>query len=421
MSLLFKAKGRFFLCLVICYCFISACKEPDNIGLEILPDSDLSSIGFSDTASLQTSVVKEDSVPATGNSSNLLGYINDNIFGATNASFYSQVLLSTTNVTFGSSNCDSIILTLAYSGYYGDTASTHNFEVYRLNETIADSIIYYSNKTFNISDQLGTLITSDIRPTDSVGSLTPHLRIPLNNSFGTELISAPTSVYESISAFRDFFKGIYVKDNPSSATGSILYFALKDTMSKITLYYNDSLSYSFPLSGSNKINHFEHDYSTAVFTNNFNDPEFGKNLCYVQSMAGIKTRVDFPYLNNFIQNGDIAVNKAELVITIDNSTTGTFSAHNDLFLVGIDSTGTSFFLPDYITSLTSFGGTQSSGTYTFLVTRYIQQILTGARNDHGLYIVASGASVNANRTVVGGGNNATFRMKLKLNSTSINP
>jgi hypothetical protein len=425
-----KGNGHFFSCLIVVISLAFSCKQPDNIGLNVLPASDLSSHSFSDTISLQTSIEREDSVPATGNSANLLGNIHDNLFGDANASFYTRALLSSLNITFGSNPvCDSIVLSLVYSGYYGDTTASHSFEIYKMDESIADSTVYYSNKTFATSDLLGYLTTSDIHPNDSVllnGVKTaPHLRIPLDNSKAAIFFSAASSVYASNSAFLDFFKGIYIKEVSSPATGSILYFNLADTLSKITLYYknstDDSLSFSFYLNGLGKVNHFTHDYSSAVFANQFNNPDLTKNLCYVQSMAGVKTKINFPYLNNLIQDGNISVNLAQLVVTIDNSTTATFPAHSSLFLTGIDSLGRSYFLPDFITSTTGFGGEQTSGTYTFHISRYMQQVLSGTRKDYGLYLVASGASANANRTVIGGSDNPSIRMKLNLNYTNLNP
>ncbi|HKR07522.1 MAG TPA: DUF4270 family protein [Bacteroidia bacterium] len=432
---LFVKTGRHFLgCLFVFIIFIYGCKEPDNVGLEVLPPSDLSSLSYSDTISLLTTLIREDSVPTTGNSAALLGAIREPLFGEANAGFYSQVLLSNVGVDFGSATCDSIILTLAYSGYYGDTTASHSFEVYRISENILPDNLYYSNKTFSTSDLLGTLTTSDIRPRDSVlvnGNKTaPHLRIPLSASAANIFLNQPSSVYASNSAFIDYFKGIYVKDVSSPATGgSILYFgfSIPDTMSKITLYYAQGLSFTFlfPVTTvtnlAERINHFTHDYSTGSIANQFNNPELTKDICYVQSMAGVKTKVEFPFLDNLVQSGNISVNIAELAVTIDNSTTGTYAAHSNLFLTGIDSAGKSYFLPDFVYSESNFGGAQTNGTYTFLITRYIQQVLSGSRNDYGLYLVASGASVNANRTVIGGSHNPSFRMKLKLSYTNINP
>jgi|SRR6185436_7239972 len=427
MRLFFNTNRHFFRCLFAFIIVISSCKDPDNVGLQVLPPADLSSLGYTDTVSLRTTLVKEDSVLSTGNSASLLGIINDNLFGISNASFYTQALLSNVGVNFGSNpTCDSMILSLAYSGSYGDNASSHDFQVYRVNENISDSL-YYSNRAFITSDVLGTYTTSAIHPTDSVWvsgiKTAPHLRIPLDKTKASIFFSPTSSgVYTDNNTFIDYFKGIYVKDVSSPATGGgIIYFNLLDTMSKITLYYNGNLSFTFFLNRSKTVNHFIHDYTNSGIATLFNDPELTKDLSYVQSMAGVRTKVEFPFLDNLAQSGNISVNKAELVITIDNSTTGVYAAHSNLFLAGIDSAGKTFFLPDFISSQTTFGGAQSNGAYSFLITRYVQQILTGARIDYGLFLVASGASANANRTVVGGSSNPNIRMKLKLSYTNINP
>jgi len=401
--------------------FLNGCKEPDSVGLNVLPNADLSAVNTSDTFSLENSIVREDSILSGGTSLNLLGALSENVFGYSNASFYSQVLLNSSGVSFGSATFDSIILRLDYAGYYGDLSSAHVFTVYRLTESILDSI-YYSNKIFSTSDVLGTFSASEIKPSDSVviGGINtdPHLRIPLDSSLGAEFLTAPSGNFTDNTAFLNFFKGIYVRDSVTSGSGCVLYFDLKKAMSKLTLYYNHGSSYDFLLNGSGRVNHFEHNYTTAVFGNNF--PASGNNFCYVQSMSGVKTKIDLPFLSNLNQDGIPSINKAELIITLDNSSTSTYAANPNLFLVGIDSAGKSYFLPDYIESQTGFGGTLTSGAYTFQLSRYIQQVLTGSRNNYGLYLVSTGAAVNAYRTVVGGFNPPTIRMKLKLSYTHLN-
>lgn len=410
--------------------FINACKDPDNVGLDVLPTSDLAALSTTDTVSLLTSTVREDSLSTTGlPGPNLLGAISDNQFGYTNSSFYAQLLLSTANVTFGTNPVvDSVVLGLDYAGYYGDTLSTtHEITVYELGESILTDSIYYSNKTFATIGTLGTLTTTDIRPTDSVtlGTVktSPHLRINLDLALGNRFITAASSNYASNDAFTSFFKGIYIRDNVTSGTGCILYFGAGKARTKLSLYYHndtDTIEYGFSLNGTRRVNHFEHDYATAVFGNNFNDPVFGSNQCYIQSMASVKTKVEIPYLTNLTANQNIAINKAELIIPAESTPPTLYPRNNSLFLVGIDSVGKSFFLPDYIDLVSSFGGTYASGNYTFIITRYVQQILTGARKNYGLYIVSSSGSVNAYRTVIGGSNNATSPMKLRLTYTSLN-
>ncbi len=401
---------------------IVSCKEPDSIGLNVLPTSDLTSLSTLDTFTLVTKVVKEDSLLSTGNSVNMLGELNDNGgFGYAGASFYAKVFLKDNNaVSFGiSPQFDSLVLTLDYAGYYGDTSCTHNITVYQLQDSIASDSLYYSNKTFALGSVIGTLTTSEIHPNDSIlisgVNTDPHLRITLDPVFGNSLMQG----FADNAAFTSFLKGIYVKD-VVPCTGNILYFNLTEAMSKLSLFYNDTV-YDFSLSSPNRINHFEHDYSTAVFGNVF--PVAADNLAYIQSMAGVKTKIEIPFIKSLNADSNIIVNKAELIVTLDNSSIVTFPANTSLFLVGIDSLGKSYFTPDYIDSQTAFGGTLTSGTYTFLLTRYIQQILAGSRSNNGMYLVSPGASVNAYRTIVGGGANPnpSSKMKLRITYTHLNP
>ena len=408
--------------------FIASCKEPENVGLNVLPADDLAGLFSTDTISLQTATVRSDSVLSSNTTLNLLGESND-AFGNSKASFYTQVLLETPNADFGTgATCDSIVLTLDYAGYYGDTNSTHNFSVYQLNESIETDSLYFSDKVFSTSILLGNHTIGSIAPNDSVVvngvNTSPHLRIKLNNSFGTDLLTAGTGPFVDNASFLNYFKGIYVHDSVTVGnTGCIMYFRLKDAMSKITLYYQsngDTLEYDFLLNGSNKVNHFQHDFTNAVFGNNFNDYNFGKNLCYVQSMGGVKTKIDFPFLNSLIQDGQIAINKATLIISADNSNTTLFPLHSKLVLTGIDSTGTSVFLPDFLDNSVPFGGdVTSSNTYTFTISRFFQQILSGSRNNYGLFLVANGSAVNASQTVIGGSEHPSLKMKLQITYSKI--
>ncbi|MFI5219797.1 MAG: DUF4270 domain-containing protein [Bacteroidia bacterium] len=418
----------FFVSISVIVIFLAAgCKEPENVGLDVLPENDLTGLNTTDTISLLTSTVKEDSVLASNTTLNLLGDINDE-FGNAKASFYTQALLETPNADFGANaSCDSIVLSLDYAGYYGDTNSTHNFTVYQLNESIETDSLYFSDKIFSTSTTLGTQTIAGIKPNESlvINGITtnPHLRITLNNSFGDTLLGAGTGPFVDNTSFLNYFKGIYVHDLVAAGnTGSIMYFGLTEAMSKITLYYHsdngDSLDYEFLLNGTGKVNHFEHDFSNAVFGNNFNDYDFGKNLCYVQSMAGVKTKIDFPFLNSLVQDGQIAINNAKLIISADNSNTTLFPLHSKLVLTGIDSSGISVFLPDFLDNSVPFGGdVTSSNTYTFTISRFFQQILSGSRTNYGLFLVANGSAVNAGQTVIGGSEHPALKMKLQLIST----
>lgn len=417
-------------CFIILFYSLSGCKDPDNVGINVLPEGDLTGIGMIDTVSMVVSTVREDSIPADANTLNLLGAYTDNVFGYSNASFYSQVLLKTPNASFGTNPiCDSIVLTLDYAGYYGDTSinSTHVFTVYELSESINVDSSYYSNRTFTTSTLWGTVTTTEILPTDSLvisgTTVSPHLRLKLDSVLGEKFLNADPSSYFDNTSFLNFFKGIYVRETVTTGNGCILYFSLTEVMSKLTLYYNSSsgssLSYEFLLNGDGRVNHFEHDYSLASFGNVF--PVDGSTSSYIQSMAGVKTKIEFPYLDKLIQQGNIAINNAQLIIKGDNTDAGLYPLHSKLGLTGRDSLGKSYFLPDNIDSPDDFGGDLTSqNSYTFNITRYLQQVLSGSRKDYGLFLVASGSSVNANRTIIGGSAHPSLKMKLQLTYTKIN-
>jgi hypothetical protein len=145
---------------------------------------------------------------------------------------------------------------------------------------------------------------------------------------------------------------------------------------------------------------------------------------YVQSMGGVKTKVVFPHLKELSKSGPIAINKAELIIQIESGSDGTYAPHDRLTLFASDSSGKNVVLPDQIASVSSgfFGGEYNSGTkeYSFNIPRYAQQIVNGNRENYGLFLLASGAASNANRSIVGGGSNPGHtKMKLRITYTRI--
>lgn len=73
-------------------------------------------------------------------------------------------------------------------------------------------------------------------------------------------------------------------------------------------------------------------------------------------------------------------------------------------------------MADYFEGATYFGGTYNSTTrtYKFNIARHLQKILNGSVEDHGLFLLASGAVVQANRVVIGSGKNMGYPMRLHL-------
>ncbi len=429
-----------FLTAAVVVFLAGSCKKPDAVGLGVLPSSDAAGLLTVDTLSITAEMVAEDSLLTRSDfAAHLLGAMDDPVFGRSHAALYLQLHLEGSNPDFGPNPvCDSVVLAFLFSGHYGDTLNAlHRITVYELDEAIhKDSSRYTNNRPALLTPAVCTYETSEVLPTDSIevnGVTAPQFVVRLDPAFGDKLLTADASNYTSADAFNGFLKGLYLEDSlvAGGSEGCVLYFNLTSSsaalpQSRLVMYYhNDTASsqtFEMNVNKGAHFNFFEHDFSTAAFANQFGDPQYGETNAYLQSMSGVKVRVDFPHLQTLFNDGPVALNSAVLEVYVDPSqTTDNLPAHESLALTGIDSTGLSYFLPDNLDNASGFGGDLVAGTYyRFTISRYLQQVLNGTRVNHGLFLVPKAATVKANRTVLGGSKNATLGMRLRITYTSIN-
>ena len=91
---------------------------------------------FSDTTTVVTSTELDDSLLTDELSLQLIGKYNDPTFGTSTASVYTQVNLEGTPAFGINPIADSLVLCLAYAGYYGDTLPSQKIDVYQLTENM---------------------------------------------------------------------------------------------------------------------------------------------------------------------------------------------------------------------------------------------------------------------------------------------
>jgi hypothetical protein len=413
---------------------LSACTDPSDVGLNVQPASDSINVLVTDTLSLDVEVIEEDSLRTDEGvaSLNLIGRYFDPVFGVASSSLYTQFRLpnNTNNFSFGDSPVlDSVVLTLQYKGYYGDSVSTQMIEVLRLDEDLAIDSNYFSNSTVMAGQQLFSGMV-EIRPKDSVDlggvNRTPHLRLHLDDAIGQEFIDdANAGSFVDNDAFIQFFKGVRVRttDVPGSGDGSIAYIDLLASLSKFTVYYSnnsaDSLEANFEVNGfCPRFSAFEQDYTMASFGQ---PPLSGNNKAYIQSMSGLKTRITIPNLKNLVADGPVSINKAEMVFTAEEMT-DEYSAHEAALLLAVDSTGKDVIIIDLLESAGYYGGTYNSTdkTIRFNIGRHIQRILSNDLDDYGLSLVGVSAATNASRTVLVGPDRLTDRMYLRITYSKLN-
>ena len=375
---------------------VASCTDPQVIGLEVQPESDkisISSLDDSNPFSLATK--SADSVRTDEPLVALLGNYESSNFKDVSASFSTQLLLSQNAVDFGASPMlDSAILSLVYSSYYGDTTIEMGIKIEQLDEAIHYDSSYYSNEVLT-SGPFSTPLeysffprpnTSVIADGDTVGQTVLKINV---DQIGQMILDAGTDNLVDNPAFLSFFKGLKISpsDNVSS---SILYFNLKDAGSKLTIYYNDTLSYDLLIgSSAARINHFEVEENIDL-----------DNLYGVQSMGGTELHLTFNNLSSLRQElENKVINQALISFSAENNT-DLNPSHPSLSLVRMDSTGTTYFLADILEGQAHFGGVLEDNQYVFNISKYMLDLINGTYTDSTLVLVSAGEAVNANRTEI---------------------
>jgi hypothetical protein len=322
----------FFIGLVLLLTFFSCKKKKSTIGQNSISSSEIINGFVVDTFSLTTYSEYADSVITSTGSTGLLGSYNDPDFGTVEAAIYTQLRLSSTSPNFGDINSikiDSLILGLKYEGSYG-SLDAQTFEVYELTDTMSLDTYYYSFSdksisSLNLIDPAFSTMTPDpvsniyIDTTETEAQLRLKLDTTLAKNLIAEAINNSTN-FSSNELFSSYFKGLKINVNntaQSEGDGAILYFALNDPESKMTIYYTQD--------GTNKKFDFLINSSAAKFNkvsivntgkgvdNVINNNELGSTNFYCQALKS-RAIIEIPGIANLPAN--IIIHEAKLVLPI---------------------------------------------------------------------------------------------------------
>jgi hypothetical protein len=322
-----------FFCITLA--LVSCKKKETMVGKDAFDANGLLNSNAVDTFQLKTYTIEEDSVVTKNQLHALLGAYNDPKFGTVDASFYTQISLDNPGSTSFGVNpiVDSIVLSLQYTGYYGENKA-QTFEVFELADDLSASAdtVYYSFSTKNIKPtNLVFPGKETITPAPSVKSvvgtdtLAAQLRIPLKNSLATYLMGGVAlGKYASQDLFHDYFKGIYVKvsdPNPPSGQGAVYYFSLSAINSKLTIYYKNDLiakTFSFLMNGTSvDFNHVNFNRTGKPIDNLINNPALGTSEYYAQAFTS-RAVIEMPGISDIPKNS--IIQKAQLIIPITHYT-----------------------------------------------------------------------------------------------------
>ncbi len=453
------------LTLLISLFILSACQNPDSIGLEVDPSNAING-NLIDTVTITSSTVREDSLATNSLAAYPIGNLTDPVFGYTTSSIAASLTLPGSSLTFGTAPVlDSAVLVLKYSDeYFGDPNALHKFEVHSLLESLKAGTPYYNtfNPDFNptiIGSKLARVSIKDSvlikeiitgKP-DIEKKVAPQIRIPIDSTYITNnFFKANAGNFKDNAAFQTFIRGLYltVNKNESTGQGGITLLDLSSGGSKLELYYKspkgtaiDTTVTSFVLQNTSSqiAAAFSHDYSGTEIESQLANPGMIYNYNFIQPMAGVKTKIKFPYIKKLNEIGNIVINKAELVISVEDNM-GIFAPAPRIFLYTTDIASQKQLVPDVsdrdsrALSDNDFGGfyDMAKKRYTFNLTSYIQDLINGNLIQYDTYITAidnSASRLNgtfpsgstAARAIIGSGqSNLPNKMKINILYTKIN-
>lgn len=412
MNVYLRARTKTALLFIIVFSGIVSCKKDYRVGVGLQPKADGIFVFATDTLTLLTKTIREDSVRTDRLSYNALGSYVDPIFGKQQALIYSQINLLRNNISFGgATKLDSAVLCLNIIGpsqLYGNASSPQTFKVYELDQAMSPDSNYYTNALINYKlPEVGSW-TGVPNPNDTVtellGSKTfknlPQLRIKLSPAFANKLFTAPASALSDDAAFTSFLKGIaIIPDNPTQTAGqgALWYLNLRSQYSNLSVYYNDSMRLDFIISGNSaRINSYLHDYTGTEPQKQVQAPATSSfDTSYVQTMGGMKTFISLPTLFDLVKTKKVAINSAQLTLRPLGGSVSTLTpVPSRLLLVQPDSQLKNDFIKDQVFEQAIYGGSYSSsgGTYTFNLARHLQEVLdayikSGSNINRGLYVL----------------------------------
>ncbi|WP_321423914.1 DUF4270 family protein [uncultured Bacteroides sp.] len=317
-------KILFFISLVTLLICTSCHDELSTLGNNWV-ESDLKNVQ-TDTCTVRMSTVLLDSINTSNKSVAQIGYYKDDIWGKISGSSYVEYSPSTftpdENLSY---RFDSLTISMKCNGdYVGDTLAPLKVHLYELTENLELNTSGYLYNNSNVSYQSTPFSTINIQPKPNGKN---HLEYRLSDDLGklwfNKMLSRSDD-FTSSDNFRKYFKGIaFVPDESSDK--SLMGFAINDSSLCINLYYHElgesatDLTVKFTPStpNYNKVNHDRSNTPLQLLNSGTTVLASDKmsNVAYVQGLTGLYTKIEFPYLNNILEAGQmVSIESATLYL-----------------------------------------------------------------------------------------------------------
>lgn len=443
---LLKLVGGLFVLVTI---LVACNSEKNDLGLGMLPAEDLMNVrNISVSDKITSYTFNENGIVANKGTTNLLGTLNDPVFGKTTANYAAQFRL-TSFPDFGTNpEVDSVRLYLFYRNVYGDTITTQHIKVYEMEAGLNPDAEYTQDIDLKSMASDIPLAEFDYTPKVELDSATQDtnfqlLTIPLDITLGEKLIGADSLDMVNNDVFLQYFKGLLFESADVSGEGSLvtLYTASSSKFqgSALLVYYNndentvllkegedpDTLSQAYLITQySARVSEFKHDYSGAPFLGSLDQEDEESDLIYVQPTGGLKSRITIADLESWKDSTNMGINKAEIIFHVDTvaSDIHNYPPPSQLLFTFVAPDGEEYRPDDYFFNPAYYGGVldTSDYTYRFNITQHMQQIIDypdPADEDNyvgnqGFYLTTGRRADMANRVVLKGAKQGGVDMRI---------
>jgi hypothetical protein len=345
---------------------------------------------------------------------------NDQEFGKTEATTYASFSPTTYRsypfVNKDSVTIDSVVLSLAYTGSFGDSTSIQQFEVREIDgrfKEFKDSLYYLNAPDF---DLLPSLLSTSIvhygdlgdtgivykngKDTIKSGS---ELRMKMDTTWARKFVNYDTTnAYKNDTLFKKVFAGLQIKaSDASSNKNAIAYFNLNDNnKTRITFYCRvqnngktDTIAPYFAFYQDAHANIIRRTPANGYLANVTNSNDNDDKL-YIQSTPGSFASARIPQMDTF---SNCVINRAELIMEKAPSFDEFYAPPPYMFIEAISPTGDSAYTirNDFVPVTTSpgydlnvLGGGYKNNKYIFNLSRYFQSIVTKKFRNNTLRVYA---------------------------------
>ena len=311
---------------------LMSCGKSTSIGSELQPQN--LGVVFTDTTSIKTSTVFVDTIATTNRELLLAGEYTDPYLGRVKARAFFNVQPFNNSFSFGSSpQFISATFALPINFSYGDTTQMQTLSVHRLTESINPQKVYRNKDV--LAYEAIPIATATFKGSDAVFG---RIEIPLTDEFRDAIValannSAATGLTQA--QLDAFVKGFVIVPQGGEAiwgfrvTGQIpaaIEIRFRNELGTEQTYriaVRNAVSAEVDVSGerynSQRFNNVEVDRtgtSIETLTQDYQSipAEQTQNQTFIQESLGIFTKIEFPYLAEFVKNQTIAINRADLVV-----------------------------------------------------------------------------------------------------------